>query len=72
MQSQQYKAATYENNGESLPYRFLLPENYNSKNKYPLLIFLHGAGERGADNELQLFHGSNLFLNKEFRKNTLL
>ena len=68
MQSQQYKAATYENNGESLPYRFLLPENYNSKNKYPLLIFLHGAGERGADNELQLFHGSNLFLNKEFRK----
>jgi len=68
IQAQSYEAASYENEGESLPYRFLLPENYSPGKKYPLLIFLHGAGERGADNELQLFHGSNLFLDKKFRE----
>ena len=47
-----------------------MPENYSHNQKYPLLIFLHGAGERGDDNELQLFHGSNLFLDKNFVKNT--
>ena len=66
--AQYYKAANYTKNGESLPYRFLLPENYSHNQKYPLLIFLHGAGERGDDNELQLFHGSNLFLDKKFRE----
>ncbi|MDG2147843.1 MAG: phospholipase, partial [Flavobacteriaceae bacterium] len=68
IQAQSYEAASYENEGESLPYRFLLPENYSPEKKYPLLIFLHGAGERGADNELQLFHGSNIFLDKKFRE----
>ena len=66
--AQYYKAATYNNGGESLPYRFLLPENYSSEKEYPLIIFLHGAGERGDDNELQLFHGSDLFLDKKFRE----
>lgn len=51
-----------------LPYRILFPENYDSGGKYPLLIFLHGYGERGTDNEAQLVHGSNLFLEKENRE----
>jgi len=55
--------------GLTLPYRILFPENYDSGEKYPLLIFLHGYGERGTDNEAQLKHGSSLFLNKENRKN---
>jgi len=50
-----------------LPYRLLLPDNYNKKKKYPLLIFLHGAGERGTDNELQLPHGAELFLDQQVR-----
>ncbi len=44
--------------GQSLPYRLLKPAGYDAaKGPYPLLIFLHGAGERGTDNRLQLTHG---------------
>lgn len=67
--AQEYRYATYEEEGQSLPYRILLPENYSAKKNYPLLFFLHGSGERGNDNELQLVHGSSLFLGSKFRKN---
>jgi predicted peptidase len=54
--------------GKVLPYRILYPENYDKSKKYPLVLFLHGAGERGNDNEKQLVHGSKLFLDAENRK----
>lgn len=54
--------------GKTLPYRILYPENYDKTKKYPLLLFLHGAGERGTDNEKQLTHGAKLFLADENRK----
>lgn len=38
----------------TLPYRLFKPEHIESGKKYPLIIFLHGAGERGADNISQL------------------
>lgn len=33
------------------------PENVGGLEKYPLLLFLHGAGERGTDVELMALHG---------------
>lgn len=42
--------------GESIPYRLFVPSQYDPKKKYPLILFLHGAGERGDDNEAQLIH----------------
>jgi predicted peptidase len=54
--------------GDSLPYRILFPENYDKSQSYPMVLFLHGAGERGADNEKQLTHGSKLFLDPENRQ----
>ena len=53
---------------DTLKYRILTPINYNQKNIYPVHLFLHGAGERGNDNELQLVHGAKLFLKKENRE----
>ncbi len=55
--------------GKILPYRILYPDNYDKSKKYPLILFLHGAGERGKDNEKQLMHGAKLFLAEENRKN---
>ena len=55
--------------GNILPYRILYPDNYDKTKKYPLVLFLHGAGERGNDNEKQLVHGSKLFLKDENKKN---
>jgi len=34
----------------SMPYRLFIPHNYNPNITYPLVLFLHGAGERGTDN----------------------
>jgi len=40
--------------GQHMPYRLYVPDNYDSKKSYPLVLFLHGGGERGMDNEAQL------------------
>lgn len=51
-----------------LPYRILFPENYDKTKKYPLILFLHGAGERGNNNDSQLTHGAKLFIDSANRK----
>lgn len=64
-----FEARTFtdEQSGHLLPYRVLWPQGYDQskKKKYPLILFLHGAGERGDDNQLQLTHGTPLFLDNQ-------
>lgn len=49
------KAYIYtDNNGLKMSYRLFLPANYNPNEKYPLLLYFHGAGSRGDDNIKQL------------------
>jgi predicted peptidase len=64
-----YKKEWLISGQDTLPYRILMPENYNPAKKYPVIFFLHGAGERGNDNEKQLVHGAKLFLKDSIRKN---
>jgi predicted peptidase len=63
--------------GKVLRYRLLKPDqgpdasiirDPSSATKYPLVVFLHGAGERGSDNEAQLLHGVAEFAKPESRK----
>jgi predicted peptidase len=54
--------------GDTLRYRLLTPVNYDTHKAYPLIIFLHGSGERGSDNAAQLLHGGDLFLKDSIRK----
>jgi predicted esterase len=40
--------------GTTLPYRLFIPDAYSNAKHYPLLLILHGAGERGTDNNVQI------------------
>lgn len=59
----EFRKRTFQLGGNTLPYQILFPRGYgNGTTTYPLVIFLHGAGERGSDNERQMIFGSETFL----------
>lgn len=46
------------NTAVSIPYLLYLPEGYGRRaERWPLVLFLHGSGERGTDLELVTRHG---------------
>jgi predicted peptidase len=50
-----FAARIYRNaSGNIMPYRLLIPSGYNNKKRYPLVIWLHGAGGAGTDNVAQI------------------
>jgi predicted peptidase len=60
----------YEFVGKSklrMPYRLLAPDDLSPGAKYPLVVFFHGSGERGNDNEKQLLNGVERFARPESR-----
>lgn len=58
----------YIQGGDSLDYRILYPQGFSEEEQYPLVLFLHGAGERGNDNEAQLIHGGEMFLENKSKQ----
>ena len=48
-------------------YATYLPKDYNESEKYPLVLFLHGAGERGGDLDLACCHGFMQHVKEEDR-----
>jgi predicted peptidase len=63
-QSGRFSFEKYINHQDTLQYRMLFPDADNMQ-KYPLVIFLHGSGERGNDNEAQLKWGAQNFATDE-------
>lgn len=47
----QFEMRSQTRDGFTMPYRLFVPENYDPDVAYPLVLVLHGAGERGTDNE---------------------
>ncbi len=64
-----YEKHWYDCEAGRLPYRLLYPESIDSGRRYPLVVFLHGAGGRGNDNESQLQVGGRFFLRPDNRTN---
>ena len=62
-----YKKEIFSKGKQQMPYRILLPKDFDASKTYPFILMLHGAGERGNDNVSQLVHGAGLFLKKEVR-----
>ncbi len=56
---------TFEFEGTTLPYRLYVPEDFDASKEYPLVLFLHGAGERGDDNEAQLKNAVQILFDRE-------
>lgn len=52
---------------QGLPCRVLLPEGYGPERRFPLVVSLHGSGERGTDNVAQLQNGLDTFTLPAFR-----
>ena len=62
-----FEKLKYSNGKAVMPYRLLRPADVRAKETFPLVIFLHGAGERGTDNEANIRHIAPLFSNPEYR-----
>jgi len=45
----------------TIVYRLFVPKNYNPSISYPLVVYLHGAGERGNNNSSQMTEWPMLF-----------
>ncbi len=64
----EYEARNYKvSDGVILPYRLLKPKQVEPGRLYPLVLFLHGAGERGHDNRSQLSSIPAKFASDEIR-----
>lgn len=63
-----YEKKEFIKGADTLRYRILYPVNYQAGKKYPLIMFLHGSGERGNTNEAQLIHGGKLFADSALRQ----
>lgn len=53
--------------GKTLPYRLLLPKDYDPQQAFPMIVYLHGAAGRGNDNAEPLNWGPLLFLEPSLR-----
>jgi predicted peptidase len=54
IQERQYNYKSDDGASHTFKYRLLTPAKIEPGKKYPVVLFLHGAGERGDDNRAQL------------------
>lgn len=60
-----FQKRIYKRDNKELPYRLLLPKDYKSNEKYPLVITLHNSTRIGKDNEKQLEPLSRIWIRDE-------
>jgi len=57
----EYSSTVWESNdGGFIKYRYRSPNKLDKNKKYPILLFLHGAGGRGSDNKGQLLDANSI------------
>ena len=66
-QQPNYLSEEVQIGGTKFPFLLLTPKSIQKETKYPLVLFLHGAGERGKDNEKQKRHFPELMARQEYQ-----
>jgi len=64
----EFSYESFVQGNDTLPYRLLKPVDYNPARSYPLIVFLHGSGSRGSDNETVVAKMPAIFASDSFRK----
>ena len=67
-ESHRWQPADPARSAERSDYRLLSPETIEDGKTYPVVLFLHGAGERGRDNKIQLKYLPTFLATPELRK----
>lgn len=52
-----FVARSLQLHGHTYAYRVFVPDGWTAKRPWPVVLFLHGSGERGSDNQSQLSQG---------------
>lgn len=60
-----FEKHNFKETENELPYRLVLPKNFNKQKKYPVIITLHNSSRIGNDNEKQLEHLSKIWIRPE-------
>lgn len=60
-----FEKQVYKHNQKELPYRILLPKNYDKQKKYPLVLTFHNSSRIGNDNETQLEPLARIWMREE-------
>jgi predicted peptidase len=64
-----FEGRVFKKGRSTMPYRLFIPAAYDKANKYPLVIWLHGAGGAGTDNLRQIsndnYYGPHLWSSME-------
>lgn len=58
----QFKEQSFHDEAGDAKYVVFVPANYRADKPSPAILFLHGAGERGSDNQMQLTVGLAPFI----------
>ena len=58
-QENDFVAKSFQSSGgQRMPYRLFIPPKYESRQRYPLVLWLHGGAGRGSDNLSQISGGN--------------
>lgn len=65
---EEFKRKIFIRNNDTLNYRILYSEIFDKIKNYPFFLFLRGGGEHGSNNEAELAHNADLFIEEEIVK----
>lgn len=58
--AERFQSRTIAKDSHALRYRLFVPQDYDASKSYPVILYLHGAGERGRDDTMHLVRSAEI------------